>query len=114
MKDKGKKDPSIPLTSDEALYEISTIKEEISSQLITGIKEASIDCALYSRNSNEGINCVSFGEPDHTSFSYNPDINMDQSDSMSISNKDKIQWTPVPITIRGIKYAGREDKKEYV
>ena len=110
-KDLSKRTPHIPLTSDEALYEISTIKEEISDQLTIAIKEAAIDCAVYSRTSKEGLNCVSFGEPNNTSFSYNPNVDLDQSDVVAAINKDKVTWTAVPVTIYGIKYAARKVKE---
>jgi hypothetical protein len=110
-KDLSKRAPHIPLTSDEALYEISTIKEAINDQLTIAIKEAAIDCAVYSRGSKEGLNCVSFGEPNNTSFSYNPNIELDQSDVVAAINKDKITWTAVPVTIYGIKYAARKVKE---
>ena len=106
--DLSKREPKIPLTSDEYLYEISTIKEEITSELLTAIKETSIDCAVYSRNSKENLHCISFGEPDNTAFSYYPNINEDQTDTVSKLNKDKITWTAKGITIRGIKYAARQ------
>jgi hypothetical protein len=48
-KDLSKRAPHIPLTSDEALYEIATIKEEVSAQLLLSVKEASIDCAIHSK-----------------------------------------------------------------
>jgi hypothetical protein len=110
-KDLSKRTPHIPLTSDEALYEISTIKEAINDQLTIAIKEAAIDCAVYSRGSKEGLNCVSFGEPNNTSYSYNPNMELDQSDVVAAINKDKITWTAVPVTIYGIKYAARKVKE---
>jgi hypothetical protein len=110
-KDLSKRAPHIPLTSDEALYEISTIKEAINDQLTIAIKEAAIDCAVYSRGSKEGLNCVSFGEPNNTSYSYNPNMELDQSDVVAAINKDKITWTAVPVTIYGIKYAARKVKE---
>jgi hypothetical protein len=110
-KDLSKRAPHIPLTSDEALYEISTIKEAINDQLTIAIKEAAIDCAVYSRSSKEGLNCVSFGEPNNTSYSYNPNMELDQSDMVAAINKDKITWTAVPVTIYGIKYAARKVKE---
>ena len=110
-KDLSKRAPHIPLTSDEALYEISTIKEAINDQLTIAVKEAAIDCAVYSRGSKEGLNCVSFGEPNNTSFAYNPNMELDQSDVVAAINKDKITWTAVPVTIYGIKYAARKVKE---
>ena len=38
------------MTSDQALYEISMIKENINKQILKAIKEASIDCALQVRH----------------------------------------------------------------
>lgn len=110
-KDLSKRAPHIPLTSDEALYEISTIKEAINDQLTIAIKEAAIDCAVYSRGSKEGLNCISFGEPNNTSFSYNPNIELDQSDVVAAMNQDKIAWTAESVTIYGIKYAARKVKE---
>jgi hypothetical protein len=108
LKDLSKREPKVPLTSDEALYEISSIKEEINVQLITAVKEASIDCAIYSQNSKENLHCLNFGEPSNTKFAYNPSISYDQTDTVASLNKQKIEWTAKSITIYGIKYAARE------
>ena len=101
----------MPLTSDEALYEISSIKEELNSQLIKSIKEASIDCAIYTRGSKEGLQCVNFGETNNKSFSYNPSIEHDQIDTVSIINKKNIAWTAQSIKIYGTEYAARKMKE---
>ena len=50
IKDKSKIKANTPVTSDEALYEIATLKECITSQLLTAVKEASIDCALHAKS----------------------------------------------------------------
>ena len=55
LKDTSKKPPYLPQSSDQKLFEISTIKEQLTSQLLTGVKEASIDCATHSKsNIKEG------------------------------------------------------------
>jgi hypothetical protein len=108
LKDLSKRDPKVPLTSDEALYEISSIKEELSSQLIKAIKETSIDCAIYSKNSKEGLQCITFGEPDNSSFSYNPSITQDQVDTVAVINKKKIAWSAKSVKIYGMEYAARK------
>ena len=111
LKDGSKRDPSVPLTSDEALYEISTIKEEITAQLTIAIKEAAIDCNIFSaKNTKEGLDCLSFGEPNNTTFAYNPDIEKDEDDTISSVNKEKITWQAEPVTIYGVKYAARKIK----
>ena len=64
----------IPLSSDEALHEISTIKDEINKQLIKSVKEAAIDCDIHSRaGMKEGLICLSYGDKvSSTKISYTP------------------------------------------
>lgn len=98
----------IPFTSDEALFEISTIKEGLSEQLITAIKESSIDCAVYSKISGkEQLKCLQFGEPTANTFSYNPSISMDGPDSVSKLNKKTVEWGAEEFTYKGKTYAYR-------
>jgi hypothetical protein len=99
----------IPMTSDEALFEISTIKEEVSNQLIQAIKESSIDCAIYSKMGNkEQLHCLQFGEPAPGAFSYNPSLQSDQPDSMAQVNRRALEWTGKEITMLGKKYIYRK------
>jgi len=66
------------LTSDEKLYETGKIKETINSQLITGMKEASIDCSVYTKNnSQEGIQCFKFNNAKPNEFIYTPNYTND-------------------------------------
>jgi len=102
----------VPLTSDEALYEISTIKEEVSTQLITAVKEASIDCAIYSRRgSKEQLHCLQFGEVSPYSFSYIPNYKKEEPDTTSRINKKAIEWRGKPFEFRGKKYIYRKIDK---
>ena len=103
----------IPFTSDQTLYEISSIKERISSQLLKNIKEASIDCATYSEgNSKEGLKCLTFGETDSSTFSSNPNIVLDNSGSLGQTNKRTIEWKGQKITLNKnsvkVEYVYRE------
>lgn len=67
-----------PLTSDEKLFETGAIKEQINSKLLLGMKEASIDCAVYTKNnSQEGIQCFRFPNAKPNEFIYNPDYTTD-------------------------------------
>ena len=94
-----------PLTSDEALYEISTIKQQVNSRLTTAIKESSIDCAIYSkRGTGENLHCIQFGEPSPESFSYVPNYKKEQQDTATKINKRVIEWSGDGIEIRGQKY----------
>jgi hypothetical protein len=106
LKDGSKFDDSIPVSSDEALYEISTIKETISKQLLKAITESSMDCTLYNRpGTKNAVSCFSFGKTMPTSFAYKPSISNEESDSITQINKQEIEWIPktVKIPIDGIK-----------
>ena len=93
LKDQSRFAPYRPLTSDENLFEISTIKEGITNQLTKGIKESSIDCAVHVKSSRkEGLQCLSFGNPKPNSFSYNPSYAKDENDTVSTLNKTTIKW----------------------
>jgi len=110
--EKDLKEDFIPLTSDEALFEISTIKEEVSFKIITAVKEASIDCAVYSkRGSKEQLNCLQFGEPSSTAFSYIPSYKKEEPDSTTKINKNPIEWRGKPYEFRGKKYIYRKIDK---
>jgi hypothetical protein len=105
----------IPLTSDEALFEISNIKEELSSKLTRAIKESAIDCALYSRSgAKEQLHCLQFANPSPNTFSYNPDYKRDTADRGSKMNKEKDIWKEKELQLRGTVYMSRNmpDLKE--
>jgi len=112
--DRGKISPYPIQTSDEKLFEISNIKERLSSQLLTGIKEASIDCATYTKsNTKEGLVCLSFGKPSVNDFSYNPDLFKDENDAVAAVNKVTIDWQARPFTDKyGKQYMMRVDTQQ--
>jgi hypothetical protein len=89
----------VPQTSDQKLLEISTIKHQLTSQILTNIKESSIDCATYSKsNSKEGLKCITFGQPNADAFTYNPNYKQDENDATAVLNKKTIQWEGQKIT----------------
>jgi len=111
--DRSKLVPYPVQTSDEKLYEISTIKEQLSAQLLTGIKEASIDCATYTKsNSKEGLVCLSFGKPNASDFSYNPNYAQDENDTVAAINRVTIDWEARPFTVSGKQYMLRMDTNQ--
>ena len=44
------RDKKTPITTDEKLYELSRIKDEINQQIMKSVKETSIDCSLHSES----------------------------------------------------------------
>ena len=106
LNDGSKLNDAIPVTSDEALYEISTIKEEISKQILTAVKESSMDCAVYNKpGQKNSVKCFTFGKSSPNSFSFKPSISNEESDTVTQVNKEKITWKAeeIKIPINGIK-----------
>lgn len=93
LKDKSKYDKVTPVTSDETLHEISSIKEEINHQLLIAVKEASIDCAIYAKSgSSEPLVCYSVGRANKNTFSYKPSVDKEEADVVDRGNKVEITW----------------------
>jgi len=93
------------VTSDEALFEISTIKESIITGFTRLIKEASIDCATYTKRGNaEQVQCVQYGEPRDTEISYVPNIMNQPPDDVQNQNRETFKW-------RGSEYSDGTGKK---
>ena len=111
----SKNAPYLPQTSDEKLYEISTIKEQLTTQLLKSVKESSIDCATHIQSSTkEGLVCLSFGRPTVNEFSYNPNYSQDENDTVANLNKEKIDWEAKPFTFKqtGKRYTLRMDTRQ--
>ena len=73
--DKSKLHPSKIFTSDQTLYEISKIKEDIQGQMLKAIKESSMDCALHtSVNNDEQLVCFNYSDPNSTKYAFRPMI----------------------------------------
>jgi hypothetical protein len=88
LQDKSKIDGETPLTSDEALYEIATIKENINMNILQAVKEASFDCALHSKvGASEKLKCFTFGTLNSNKFSYYPSIAEEEMDDVMEKNK---------------------------
>jgi hypothetical protein len=124
LKDKSKKKyqiapgsskmAEIPFTSDEALYEISNIKEEVSEKLMTAIKESSIDCAIYSRaGAKEQLHCLAFPDAKTGDFSYVPSIKKEEKDSTQVMNKQLIEWTGIEVDIKKKTYIARKMRENF-
>jgi len=113
-KDVSKLDKTTPLTSDQALYEISNIKEEINKQLLRAVKESSFDCALHAKaDDKEPLICMSFGNPAPSAFTTTPALTIEKDyDKEQKRNLKRVTWRAIEITISGRKYAFKPDKKK--
>ena len=102
------------ITTDEALYEITTIKETFNEQYIKAIKESSIDCSVYiEMNSKEGLRCMSHPSANKLEYLYTPNILKDETDANLDKNIYKITWRGIPVEINGKMYIMKKGDDPY-
>jgi D-ribose pyranose/furanose isomerase RbsD len=104
IRDVSRIDKKTPLTTDEYLYEIARIKNNINQQLLKAVKESSIDCSLHTAGSNENLVCYGYGKVESNQFGSYPTLQEDknQKDEMNVAVK---KLTLVKITVEGTDYA---------
>ncbi|MEX0598331.1 MAG: helicase-related protein, partial [Candidatus Paceibacterota bacterium] len=105
LKDVSKIDRVTPITSDESLYEISTIKSDITKSIMKAVKEASIDCTLMAKSAGEPLQCFGFSGANPNNFSYLPAMTEEQQDSEAMVNKRVEKIKAYEVTMLGTKYA---------
>ena len=94
---------SSTITTDEALYEISNIKKNITSGILRAVKESSMDCAIHiGSNAKEGIACYSFGNAPPSNFSYKPFYGKEEKEKITKINRKVIKWKGYKIKLEGI------------
>jgi hypothetical protein len=82
-----------PGSTDEYLYNLSQKKRNLSEEILSCIRRASIDCSLY------GEDCLNLNTKNPDSISYHPDINLDLT-------SDKEVALNTVINIKNIEYRG--------
>jgi len=114
LKDTSSESPYNPQTTDENLFEISKRKENLTSQLLVGIKEASVDCATHIRsNAKENLRCLSFNQPTVHDFSYKPNVSQEVNDVVAKLNRTEQTWEGQPIRF-GREVNGKTEVKTYM
>ena len=94
-----------PITTDEALDEISNMKETINRNILDTIKYSAIDCKIHNKpNSKEYKQCFTFNSPSIERFLFKPNYKNDESDKTLQINEKKITWKPEIISFKGKKY----------
>ena len=114
MNDKSKTDGTTPMSTDQSLYEISNIKERITRQILTAVKESSFDCMIHATaGSKERLNCYSFGMgAGEESLAYHPNIATEEDDKTSKLNKQTTTVKLNKLVINGKEYA--EDSNTHI
>jgi hypothetical protein len=117
IRDVSRIDKKTPITTDENLYEIASLKQRINNQILRAVKESAIDCNIYSVLSkkddpdSEKLVCYGFGKVESNKFSSYPTLEKDQSEKLGLDNK-RIDWEATEVKIANITYAMNEATKE--
>jgi hypothetical protein len=117
--DVSRLDEVTPVTTDETLYEISLQKSRINQQILTVVKQSSVDCALYNPKSagKEEGGLVCYGadmgklRDTDTEFISYPTLDQDSQ----VQTKTVVQRATVvyrDVTIQGKKYHMNETTRE--
>lgn len=93
----------VPFTTDQYLLEIAQIKDSITRQILTAVKETAIDCSLYNNNPEEPLVCYGFGKVESQSFASYPTLERDEQEKPVARKETKRALAA--ITIEGVKYA---------
>jgi hypothetical protein len=103
-----------PISSDQFLYEISTIKEKINEDLLKNVKESSIDCLVHKKTgSKEQLNCLSIGNPNNKNLLYELDIEKEKEDKHIKMNVKQLGYKfVVPKVLKDTNYVLRKDTTE--
>jgi hypothetical protein len=107
MQDKSKTDGTTPMSTDQSLYEISNIKERITRQILTAVKESSFDCMIHATaGAKERLNCYSFGVgTSEESLAFQPNIAGEPDDKSMKLNQETKAIALRKLTISGKEYA---------
>jgi Helicase conserved C-terminal domain len=111
--DTSRFDQVTPVTTDETLYEISTQKNNINQQILTVIKQTSVDCALYSDSTNMvcyGADMGRLSDRDNEFLSY-PTLDQDKQVKTQVVKQREVRVFR-DVTIQGKKYHMDENTKE--
>ena len=114
LHDQSKLDGRTPVTSDQHLYEVATLKENIISQLLRAIREAAIDCTMQNKAGSGAVRCFSFGSPSPAKFAARPSYAEEETDAVADLNQTQVKWRAKELAIQGVKYAlNPTDNKVY-
>jgi hypothetical protein len=112
-RDRSRIDGETPVTTDETLFEIASLKDKVNRQILKAIKESAMDCSLYSgKNKDEPLVCYgSTTKVDSNNFQSFPSIDNDKGQKTG-QNVRHQKVDMIKITYKGKQYALNTDTNE--
>jgi hypothetical protein len=113
IRDVSRVDSKTTVTTDETLYEIASLKQNINNQILRAVKETAMDCNLYSPMSNENLVCYGYGKVTSNQFGSFPAFDRDRDTPPELDVR-VMKWTARIITDKasGKEYALNEGTLE--
>ena len=114
IRDTSRLDKKTPITTDETLYELASMKQRINNQILTAVKESAIDCNIYantSKKDGEQLVCYGFGKVESNQYSSYPSFEKDKQDKGGLDTK-KISWKGQKIMENGVEYVLNPNTKD--
>ena len=99
-------------TTDQTLHEISDMKQKISNELLSAVKQSSIDCKFHK---NKGLVCYTFANPVSDKEAFLPDYTKEQTDKMREVNQKEVKFSAKTFThpVKKIKYVLNTETNDY-
>jgi hypothetical protein len=96
---KGKIIKTIPITSDQNIFMISSKKDKVNQAILTVMKESAVDCTLNA-GENDPVECVNIdGRPNQ--YLFDPNLQVDISETPMLFKK--VATAPKEITMSAIE-----------
>ena len=91
-------------SSDERLYQISESKRSVMNMFLLMIKEASVDCSLNFKDTNDACDlfmCVNCGAASTKDYSFVPDVMEQTRDKDRFRKIKQVSWKPIVVNVPG-------------
>uniref|UniRef100_A0A6C0B6C3 DOD-type homing endonuclease domain-containing protein n=1 Tax=viral metagenome TaxID=1070528 RepID=A0A6C0B6C3_9ZZZZ len=112
-RDTSRLDNQTPVTTDESMLEIASMKDKVNRQILKSVKQSAMDCSLYSsKNKDEPLVCYNYGVVESNQFGSVPSFENDRGKKEPKLNKQEVEWEAEEITYREKKYALNRDTNE--
>ena len=113
-RDISRVDKKTPVTTDETLYEMASLKQRINNQILQAVKESAVDCNLYTstRSGDEPLVCYGFGKVSSNAFASHPIFEKDRDAVVEGLDVKTVKMRAVRIKIGDENYALNETTME--
>uniref|UniRef100_A0A6C0DQX9 Helicase C-terminal domain-containing protein n=1 Tax=viral metagenome TaxID=1070528 RepID=A0A6C0DQX9_9ZZZZ len=112
IRDVSKLDKKTPITTDESLFEIASMKDKINRQILKAVKESAMDCSLYAgKNKDEPLVCYGYGKVESNQFGSYPSLDKDMGEKSDL-NVREVKVKLKKFKLEGQDYAFNPDTTE--